>query len=198
MPPTGTRVAPESLLGNLKSSASPRGTAGADRSLETRPGGTLQTRRYPPRRSSCRTQIRGQSRPTGGGAPSLRGSAAWALRDFQEAPRGPRLDHAAKAALGVSVSGKGGYQFLDSSTDTFEPPLATHDPSGKNSEDPLLDPIHHILGSAAENKNFESWACRTAPRPSSASRSCPLPSRASSTRPLRIAHGDPDRPCGGK
>ncbi|MCW2936369.1 MAG: uncharacterized protein JWM19_7331, partial [Actinomycetia bacterium] len=60
-----------------------------------------------------------------------------------------------KALLGVSVAGTGGFQFLDLSTFTFESPFATRDPGGEISEDPLLDPIHHIIGSASEDNNFE-------------------------------------------
>jgi hypothetical protein len=60
-----------------------------------------------------------------------------------------------KALLGVSVAGTGGFQFLDLSTFTFESPFATKNPGGEISEDPLLDPVHHIIGSAAEDNNFE-------------------------------------------
>ncbi|MCW2931796.1 MAG: hypothetical protein JWM19_2758 [Actinomycetia bacterium] len=60
-----------------------------------------------------------------------------------------------KALLGVSVAGTGGFQFLDLSTDTFEPPFATKNPGGEISEDPLMDPVHHIIGSASEDNNFE-------------------------------------------
>jgi hypothetical protein len=60
-----------------------------------------------------------------------------------------------KALLGISIAGTGGFQFLDLSTGTFEPPFATRNPGGEISEDPLLDPVHHIIGSAAENNNFE-------------------------------------------
>ena len=60
-----------------------------------------------------------------------------------------------KALLGEAVGGVGGFQFLDLATFTFESPFASKNPSGEISEDPLLDPIHHIIGSAAENNNFE-------------------------------------------
>jgi hypothetical protein len=60
-----------------------------------------------------------------------------------------------KALLAVSVGGTGGFQFLDLSTGTFESPFVTKDPGGKISEDPLIDPVHHIIGSAAEDNNFE-------------------------------------------
>ncbi len=60
-----------------------------------------------------------------------------------------------KALLGVAVGGKGGFQFLDLSTFTFEAPFASENPGGEISEDPLLDPVHHIIGSASEDNNFE-------------------------------------------
>jgi hypothetical protein len=60
-----------------------------------------------------------------------------------------------KALLGISIDGTGGFQFLDLATDTFEPPFATKDPGGEISEDPLLDPVHHLIGSASEDNNFE-------------------------------------------
>ena len=60
-----------------------------------------------------------------------------------------------KALLVISVGGKGGFQFLDLATDTFESPFATEDPGGDISEDPLMDPVHHIIGSASEDNNFE-------------------------------------------
>ena len=60
-----------------------------------------------------------------------------------------------KALLGISIGGTGGFQFLDLSTDTFESAFATANPGHEISEDPLVDPIHHIIGSAAEDGNFE-------------------------------------------
>ena len=60
-----------------------------------------------------------------------------------------------RALLAISVGGVGGFQFLDLATDTFEPPFASQDPGGEISEDPLLDPIHNIIGSASEDNNFE-------------------------------------------
>jgi hypothetical protein len=59
-----------------------------------------------------------------------------------------------KAALGLSVSGTPGFQFLDlGPSPTFEPPFAS--PSGSISEDPLLDPINNLLLSATEANNYE-------------------------------------------
>jgi hypothetical protein len=59
-----------------------------------------------------------------------------------------------KAAIGLSIGGAPGFQFLNlGTTPAFEPPLAS--PSGKISEDPLIDPIQHQLLSAAENDNYE-------------------------------------------
>ena len=46
------------------------------------------------------------------------------------------------------------------------------DPGGEISEDPLMDPVHNIIGSASEDNNFESSTSRTAPRRSSTSRTC--------------------------
>lgn len=60
-----------------------------------------------------------------------------------------------RALLGISIGGVGGYQFLDLATDTFEAPFKSQDPGGEISEDPLLDPVHDIIGSAAEDNNFE-------------------------------------------
>src|SRR5215510_8406402 len=59
-----------------------------------------------------------------------------------------------KAALALSVSGMPGFQFLDlGPSPTFEPPFAS--PSGRISEDPLLDPINNLLLSATEANNYE-------------------------------------------
>ncbi len=44
---------------------------------------------------------------------------------------------------------------LNLKTDTFEAPFASKGPGGAISEDPLLDPVHHIIGSASEENNFE-------------------------------------------
>ncbi len=60
-----------------------------------------------------------------------------------------------RALLGISIGGVGGYQFLDLATDTFETPFKSEDPGGEISEDPLLDPVHNIIGSASEDNNFE-------------------------------------------
>lgn len=71
-----------------------------------------------------------------------------------------------KALLGISLNGTGGFQFLDLATDTFEAPFATGDPGGDISEDPLMDPVHHLIGSASEDNNFEliNVASTTAPK----------------------------------
>jgi hypothetical protein len=58
-----------------------------------------------------------------------------------------------RAVLGLSVAGSPGFQFLDLGSSTFEPPFAS--PSGKISEDPLLDPIRNLLLSATEANNYE-------------------------------------------
>jgi hypothetical protein len=60
-----------------------------------------------------------------------------------------------KALLGISVGGVGGFQFLDLATDTFEPAFTTRAPSGEISEDPLIDPLRHLIVSASENNNVE-------------------------------------------
>ena len=71
-----------------------------------------------------------------------------------------------KALLSISLNGTGGFQFLDLATDTFEAPFATGDPGGDISEDPLMDPVHHLIGSASEDNNFEliNVANTTAPK----------------------------------
>jgi hypothetical protein len=61
-----------------------------------------------------------------------------------------------KALIALSVGGVGGFQFLDLATDTFEPPFATENPGGEISEDPLMDPVHHLILSASEDNNFEA------------------------------------------
>lgn len=58
-----------------------------------------------------------------------------------------------KAAIGLSVASVPGFQFLDLGTNTFEPPFTS--PSGKISEDPLIDPVRNLLLSAAENNKYE-------------------------------------------
>jgi hypothetical protein len=60
-----------------------------------------------------------------------------------------------KALLGISIGGAGGYQFLDLASATFEPPFASKNPNREISEDPLLDPVHHFIGSASEDNGFE-------------------------------------------
>jgi hypothetical protein len=60
-----------------------------------------------------------------------------------------------KALIALSVGGVGGFQFLNLANDTFEPAFASQDPNGEISEDPLIDPVHHLILSAAEDNNFE-------------------------------------------
>lgn len=60
-----------------------------------------------------------------------------------------------KALIALSVGGTGGFQILNLATDTFESAFTTEDPSGRISEDPLIDPIHHLILSAAEDNNYE-------------------------------------------
>jgi len=60
-----------------------------------------------------------------------------------------------KAVIGLSVNGGSpGFQFLDLGTSpSFEPAFVS--PSGKISEDPLLDPLRNLLLSASETSNYE-------------------------------------------
>ena len=60
-----------------------------------------------------------------------------------------------KALIALSVGGVGGFQFLNLATDTFEPAFTSQDPGGQISEDPLIDPVHHLILSAAEDNNYE-------------------------------------------
>lgn len=60
-----------------------------------------------------------------------------------------------KALIALSVGGVAGFQFLDLATDTFESAFTTNDPGGAISEDPLIDPVHHLILSAAEDNNYE-------------------------------------------
>ena len=60
-----------------------------------------------------------------------------------------------RALIGLSVGGVAGFQFLDLATDTFEPAFTTRDPGGEISEDPLIDPVHHLIVSASEDNNVE-------------------------------------------
>jgi hypothetical protein len=84
-----------------------------------------------------------------------------------------------KAVIGLSVGGVPGFQFLDLGTSTFEPALAS--PSGRISEDPLIDPTRNTVGldtttgnaagalllSAAENGNYEIIDVTTSTSPAS-------------------------------
>jgi hypothetical protein len=59
-----------------------------------------------------------------------------------------------KALIGLSVAGAPGFQYLDlGASPSFEAPLVS--PAGEISEDPLIDPSHNLLLSAAENGNYE-------------------------------------------
>jgi len=71
-----------------------------------------------------------------------------------------------KALLGVSIAGKAGFQFLNLANHTFEAPFTTKDPGGEISEDPLIDPIRHLVMSASEDNNFEiiNASTTTAPK----------------------------------
>jgi hypothetical protein len=71
-----------------------------------------------------------------------------------------------KALIALSVGGTGGFQFLDLATDTFEPAFTTQDSAGQISEDPLIDPVHHLIVSAAEDNNYElaDVSASTAPK----------------------------------
>jgi hypothetical protein len=58
-----------------------------------------------------------------------------------------------KAAIGLSVGGAPGFQFLDLGTSSFEPAFAS--PAGRISEDPLFDPNRNLLLSATESNDYE-------------------------------------------
>jgi hypothetical protein len=64
-----------------------------------------------------------------------------------------------KAIISLSVSGVGGFQFLDlaPSTPTFEPAFASKAPGApvNTSENPLIDPVNNLLLSASESNNYE-------------------------------------------
>jgi hypothetical protein len=70
-----------------------------------------------------------------------------------------------KALIALSVGGVGGFQFLNLNTDTFEPAFASEDPSGEISEDPLIDPVHHLILSATESDNYELTDVSTSTSP---------------------------------
>jgi hypothetical protein len=85
-----------------------------------------------------------------------------------------------KAALGLSVSGAPGFQFLDlGPSPTFEPPFAS--PSGSISEDPLLDPINNLLLSATEANNYEIVDVATSTSPGFFENPIPGPGEADSS-----------------
>ena len=58
-----------------------------------------------------------------------------------------------KAAIGLSVAGAPGFQFLNLGTSSFEPAFAS--PAGRISEDPLFDPTRNLLLSATESNDYE-------------------------------------------
>jgi hypothetical protein len=64
-----------------------------------------------------------------------------------------------KALIGLSLGGVGGFQFLDLATHTFEDAFASKDPTipghPQISEDPVIDSVHHLILSAAEDNNYE-------------------------------------------
>ncbi len=70
-----------------------------------------------------------------------------------------------KALVALSINGVAGYQFLDLATDTFEPAFTTQDPGGEVSEDPLIDPAHNLILSAAEDNNYELVNVKTTTAP---------------------------------
>jgi hypothetical protein len=85
-----------------------------------------------------------------------------------------------KAALALSVSGAPGFQFLDlGPSPTFEPPFAS--PSGRISEDPLLDPINNLLLSATEANNYEIVDVATSTSPAFFENPIPGPGEADSS-----------------
>jgi len=85
-----------------------------------------------------------------------------------------------KAALALSVSGAPGFQFLDlGPSPTFEPPFAS--PSGRISEDPLLDPINNLLLSATEANNYEIVDVGTSTSPAFFENPIPGPGEADSS-----------------
>ena len=78
---------------------------------------------------------------------------------------GPHEQQGTHRTRRLQVGDVGGFQFLDLATNTFEPAFATQNSSGDISEDPLIDPVHHYIGSASEDGRFEliNVATTTAP-----------------------------------
>ena len=78
-----------------------------------------------------------------------------------------------RALLALSVNGIGGYQFLDlGSNPTLEPAFTTQDPNGDISGSPLIDSVHQLILSAAEDNDFEAIdVASTMVPPSSSTRS---------------------------
>ncbi|MGO8956723.1 MAG: fibronectin type III domain-containing protein [Streptosporangiaceae bacterium] len=94
----------------------------------------------------------------GSGSSSFSGGSATTTGVSMDAPDN-------KALIALSVGGVGGFQFLDLATDTFEPPFATQDSGGQISEDPLIDPVHNLILSAAEDNNYELVNVKTSTAP---------------------------------
>jgi hypothetical protein len=72
-----------------------------------------------------------------------------------------------QALIGLSLAGTAGYQFLGlGANPTFEQAFTTQDAMGVISEAPLIDPIHQVVLSAAEDNNVEAVnvATSTSPR----------------------------------
>jgi hypothetical protein len=69
-----------------------------------------------------------------------------------------------KAAIGLSIAGKAGFQILNLANSVFQPAFTS--PAGEISENPLIDPTRTLLLSAAENNTYEivNVATFTAPK----------------------------------
>jgi hypothetical protein len=71
-----------------------------------------------------------------------------------------------QALIGLSLAGTAGYQFLDLGPNpTFEQAFATQNANGLLSEAPLIDPVHQLILSAAENNNVEAVNVATSTSP---------------------------------
>src|SRR5262249_47507931 len=60
-----------------------------------------------------------------------------------------------KAVITLSLSGVGGYQYLNLDTFAFETAFKSQSPSGQVAENILIDPIHNRILSPNESGNFE-------------------------------------------
>jgi hypothetical protein len=69
-----------------------------------------------------------------------------------------------RVVLGLSIAGAPGFQFLNLGSSTFELPFAS--PSGRISEDPLIDPTRNLVLSPSEENNYEivNVASSTSPK----------------------------------